>query len=81
MLDITSTGAAYAMLGSQNIWDVARICHELLDAAGVPHALVGGVAVCLHGYRRNTVDVDVLGALLGEAKPEFLKNKVVKPRP
>ena len=23
-------------------------------------AVVGGVAVCLHGYRRNTVDVDVL---------------------
>jgi hypothetical protein len=23
-------------------------------------AMVGGVAVCLHGYRRNTVDVDLL---------------------
>src|SRR5262249_32183416 len=29
-------------------------------AAKIPHAVVGGVAVCLHGYQRNTVDVDVL---------------------
>jgi hypothetical protein len=32
----------------------------VLEAAGLAHALVDGVAVCLHGYRRNTVDVDVL---------------------
>lgn len=60
MLDIASAGTAYAMLGSQNIWDMAGRCHDVLDAAGLPHALVGGVAVLLHGYRRNTVDVDVL---------------------
>jgi hypothetical protein len=60
MLDIASAGTAYAMLGSQNIWDMARRCHDVLDASGLPHALVGGVAVMLHGYRRNTVDVDVL---------------------
>jgi hypothetical protein len=55
-----SAGTAYAMLGSQNIWDMARRCHDVLDAAGLPHAMVDDVAVCLHGYRRNTVDVDVL---------------------
>lgn len=60
MLDIESAQTAYTMLGSQNIWDTARRCHEVLDGAGVPHAIVGGVAVMLHGYRRNTVDVDVL---------------------
>ncbi len=48
------------MLGSQNVWSMARRCHDLLDAAGLPHAMVGGVAVFLHGYRRNTVVVDVL---------------------
>jgi hypothetical protein len=31
-----------------------------LASAKIPHALVGGVAVCLHGYQRNTVDVDLL---------------------
>lgn len=55
-----SAATAYAMLGSQNIWDLARRCHDVLDAAGLPHAMVDGVAVYLHGHRRNTVDVDVL---------------------
>lgn len=34
--------------------------HEPLAEAGTPHAVIGGVAVCLHGYRRNTVDIDLL---------------------
>lgn len=50
----------YAMLGNETLWEVARTCHQLLDAAAIPHAIVGGVAVCLHGYQRNTVDVDLL---------------------
>lgn len=50
----------YFMLGHQTLWDVARDCHRALEKAGVPHAIVGGVAVCLHGYQRNTVDVDLL---------------------
>jgi hypothetical protein len=29
-------------------------------APGIAHALLGGVAVCLHGYQRNTVDVNLL---------------------
>ncbi|RIK78651.1 MAG: hypothetical protein DCC67_11380 [Planctomycetota bacterium] len=48
------------MLGNESLWDAARACHELLERAGLRHALLGGVAVCLHGYRRNTVDVDLL---------------------
>ena len=55
-----TAATTYAMLGSQNIWDTAHRCHDVLQAAGVRHAIVGGVAVFLHGYRRNTVDVDVL---------------------
>ena len=34
--------------------------HEALAEAGAPHAVIGGVAVCLHGYYRehDVVDVD-----------------------
>lgn len=48
------------MLGNETLWEVAETCHRLLYEAGIPHAIVGGVAVCLHGYQRNTVDVDLL---------------------
>ncbi|MGH7129440.1 MAG: nucleotidyltransferase domain-containing protein [Planctomycetaceae bacterium] len=57
---LRSAQQTYAMLGSSSLWDVARKCDELLRQAGLPHALVGGMTVCLHGYRRNTVDVDLL---------------------
>jgi hypothetical protein len=50
----------YAMLAKQSLWDAAKRCHEALAEAGIPHLIAGGVAVCLHGYQRNTVDVDVL---------------------
>lgn len=33
---------------------------RLLASAGVPHALVGGVAVIHHGYVRSTRDLDLL---------------------
>lgn len=48
------------MLGNETLWDAAVRCHEVLAVSGISHAIVGGVAVCLHGYRRNTVDVDLL---------------------
>ncbi len=50
----------YAMLENESLWQAAVQCHEILAAAKVPHAVMGGVAVCLHGYQRNTVDVDFL---------------------
>ncbi|MFM8285009.1 MAG: nucleotidyltransferase family protein [Planctomycetaceae bacterium] len=50
----------YAMLGSEPVWRAAAGCHDALAKAGVPHALLGGVAVSLHGYRRNTIDIDLL---------------------
>jgi hypothetical protein len=31
-----------------------------LSAAEIPYAICGGVAVCLHGYQRNTVDLDLV---------------------
>lgn len=50
----------YAMLGNESLWQTAEHCHQILAAAKIPHAIMGGVAVCLHGYQRNTVDVDLL---------------------
>jgi len=50
----------YQMLDNETLWEIAVKVHETLSGAGIPHAIVGGVAVCLHGYRRNTVDVDWL---------------------
>src|SRR6266852_1096941 len=50
----------YAMLENESLWQTAAHCHQILAAAKIPHAVMGGVAVCLHGYQRNTVDVDLL---------------------
>jgi hypothetical protein len=55
-----SAQITYQMLGNQTLWDAAVQSHAALQAAGVAHAIVGGVAVCLHGYQRNTVDLDLL---------------------
>jgi hypothetical protein len=62
-----SAARTYAMLGKGTLWDAAQRAHEVLADAGLAHALVGGVAVCLHGYERNTVDVDLL--VRGEDAP------------
>lgn len=48
------------MVENESLWQAAAHCHKVLAAAEIPHAVLGGVAVCLHGYQRNTVDVDVL---------------------
>jgi hypothetical protein len=50
----------YTMLGNESLWDVAARCHELLSNAGVAYCVCGGVAVCLHGYQRNTTDLDLV---------------------
>ena len=52
----------FVMVGKEPLWAAAQRCHEALSAAGISHAIVGGVAVCLHGYQRTTVDVDLLVA-------------------
>jgi hypothetical protein len=57
---IRTAQETYMVLGSGSIWDTARRCGDALNERGLPHAIVGGVAVCLHGYQRNTVDVDIL---------------------
>lgn len=39
--------------------DIAREVSQLMRAAGIPGAIIGGVAVVLHGHMRTTKDVDV----------------------
>jgi hypothetical protein len=50
----------YAMLENKSLWQAAMQCHQALAAAQIPHAIMGGVAVCLHGYQRNTTNIDLL---------------------
>lgn len=57
---MTTAKETYAMLGNQPLWEALCRCHQALDEAAIPHAIAGGVAVCLHGYQRNTVDIDLL---------------------
>ena len=59
-MGITTARRAFQMLDNQSLWDVTELVHKILDRQGIHHAIVGGVAVCLHGYRRNTVDLDLL---------------------
>jgi hypothetical protein len=51
-----------------------------LEAAGIPYAIVGALALGEHGYRRVTVDVDVLvtGDGLARFKQRFLGHGYVE---
>ena len=50
----------YTMLGNENLWQAATYRHQRPAEAEIPHSVCGGVAVCLHGYQRNTTDVDLI---------------------
>jgi hypothetical protein len=50
----------FHMLENETLWQLAERVHSLLAREHIDHAIVGGVAVCLHGYQRNTVDLDLL---------------------
>lgn len=50
----------YAMLGNESLWEVALRCERVFQQSDIPHSICWGVAVCLHGYQRNTTDVDVI---------------------
>ncbi len=50
----------YTMLGNASLWGVAARCNELLSGSGIAYSVCGGVAVCLHGYQRNTTDLDLV---------------------
>jgi hypothetical protein len=56
-------GLEYAEKFFMGAADVQRAMHKLvaaLDQLGIPYAIVGGMALNEYGYRRVTVDVDVL---------------------
>lgn len=57
---MTTAKQVFTMLGNENLWQVAAECHRVLAHANVPHSVCGGVAVCLHGYQRNTTDLDLI---------------------
>lgn len=54
------TQKVYTMLGNESLWEIAVRCHQIFEQSGIPHSVCGGVAVCLHGYQRNTTDVDMI---------------------
>ncbi len=55
-----TTQRIYALLGNESLWEVASHCHELFQRSKIAHSICGGVAVCLHGYQRNTTDLDLI---------------------
>src|SRR5688572_21031005 len=66
--------------------DVHRALHKiarLLNEANIPYALVGGLALNEYGYRRVTVDVDLLMTRegLAEFKERFLGRGYVEKFP
>lgn len=55
-----STEKVFAMLGNESLWEIALHCHNVFEQEKIPHSICGGVAVCIHGYQRNTTDVDLI---------------------
>ena len=55
-----SAQKVYSMLGNESLWEVANQCNEILSNASISYSICGGVAVCLHGYQRNTTDLDLI---------------------
>ncbi len=47
-------------VGNESLWEVASHRDHLFKTASIPHSICRGVAVCLHGYQRNTTDVDII---------------------
>ena len=57
---MTTAQETYRMVGNENLWQVAMQCHRTMQMSNIPHSICGGVAVCLHGYQRNTADLDLI---------------------
>ena len=47
-------------MGTAEVQQAMRKLVAALDELGIPYAIVGGMALNEYGYRRVTVDVDVL---------------------
>ncbi len=65
-------GSMHFEKGSKVHDSLLRITKRL-DDLGVPYALVGGMALFLHGYRRTTDDVDIL---VTQASLELIHEKL-----
>jgi len=73
--------AAYILrenTGTSGLVKSARKAVEVLADHGIPHLIVGGLAVQEHGYPRMTVDVDIVVPDVLEAL-EFLTASVTGP--
>jgi hypothetical protein len=53
--------------------DAIRAATEWLDSAGVPYAIIGGVAASLHGTPRVTKDVDLVALADEDTWPTLLQ--------
>jgi hypothetical protein len=62
--------------GKDPVHQTVRQLVKRLERANIPHAVVGGMAVYAHGYRRTTDDVDIL--LTKEGFAAFLEQFVPK---
>jgi hypothetical protein len=62
--------------GKDPVHKCVRRLAKRLDKANIPYAIVGGMAVLAHHYRRSTDDVDVL--LTSEGFDEFQRRFVPK---
>ncbi len=62
--------------GKDEVHKSMRRIAKRLEKAGIPYAIVGGMAVFFHKYRRTTADVDVL--LTPEGLEEFRSRFVAK---
>lgn len=58
-------------MGEADVQQALKKIARLLESAGIPYAVIGGMALNEYGYRRVTVDVDVL--LTREGLEEFQK--------
>lgn len=59
LLDRHQLAGLAILTGDSPILDVAREVSEIIAAGGLDAAIIGGVAVVLHGHIRTTLDVDV----------------------
>ena len=64
------------MLNNETLWDVAARCSRVLTEGGIAYSVCGGVAVCLHGDRRNTVDLDLVVRREDSARANCWKTQV-----
>ncbi|HJT34199.1 MAG TPA: hypothetical protein VJ783_19285 [Pirellulales bacterium] len=57
---ILTARQVFHLLENETLWELVERVHRRLTTEAIEHAIVGGVAVCLHGYRRDTVGLDLL---------------------